>query len=740
MPDNSKKIWDSIRYKYVIPEIDTRIDSQLPTGTVQSITAGTGLSAAAANPITTIGTINLDAGVCDLKDTNFTTLVSDNILSWNGTSWINKAYPGLSGTSFSFVDLLDVDVTLATSQLDVLAVNAAGTSVVSITNNFVTSNVGGPGIKQSRVGAVETIEFYPSSLLIAPMVASDYFVYHKNLVGPKRQKIDQLNLSLFNDDLSVLTAGDLVEGTAITIVSNVDGSQTIGVSTTQLIVNISAGVSGILGVTNGGTSGSTSATARVNLGLEYNVDILTKTGPSFTGNMFGNNVTLLPSSFGVSLVTGGTGYTTGQTLTLLNSNTNYQFDAPVTFTTDGSGVITGPTLFSLSISNIGLSDSNTILDVVNVGGGASYQLIPDPAYLLFGGSTATTGVGLRDRQGIIELKSTHTGDGATWQQVFPLTVGGLCDVTTSSLANNDFLIYNSAGTSFVNTTLTGNADYSYVFSQAGSETTFAITPLDNTIGISKLDSDVTKVEFDYLIGASSNIQTQINDKIGISPNGTNPVAGDMVWYTGTSWNILRAPDIQGNYILGVSNPDYIPDYNFLYHYTSTAPASVWLTDEFIYVKTGVSPAYRTTLPDFLETNLCDPTGGLGFNSVAQTLKLDIEDGLTGGTCFNSAADDKIIYYDSTDSFAKSMTIINLASSLAGENLTGTTDGKIKILSGLSTPLTLKRYATGLSLHTDNPPANYSGAIAGLSTPGAGTSLVFCDGTSWYIVPLGTHVY
>jgi hypothetical protein len=743
MPNNHKSTWDGIRDLYVIPEIDVRVNLQLPTGTVQSITAGAGLSATPNNPITSIGTIVLDAGISDLNNTNISTpLVCDQILSWNGTSWINKAYPGLSGTSFSFVDLKDVNVNLATEAGKILSINTAGTSVVSVANNFLTSDTGVNGIKTTLVGSAVTTEFYPPSITTQSIASGDYLVYYKNTVGARRQIIDQVNISLFNDDLDLLTGGDLKTGTAITITSGADGSQTIGVCTSQIAVDFNAGVCGILGIPNGGTSGSTSASARTNLGLEYNVDILTKTGPSFTGNMFGNNITLLSSSFGLSLIKGGTCYSNGTILSLLNPNTNYTITTAETITVDGSGVITGPSQFSLSISNIGLSDSNTTLYVdILGGGGASYQLQPDPSYLLFGGSTAGTGVGLRDRQGIIELKSTHTGDGSTWQQVFPLAVGGLCDVTTSSLANNQFLIYNLAGTSFVNTTLTGNTDYSFAFNQAGSETTLAITPLVNTIGISKLDSSVTKTEFDYLSGTISNIQDQLDNRIGTSPNGTEPSAGDMVWYSGTCWSILRAPDIEGNYILGVSNPNYIPHYSYLHSYTTTEIAAneSWLNDEFVYVKSGVSPAYRTTLPSYLDSYLCNPTGGLGFNTVPRTLELDL-DNLTGGTCFNTPSTDKIIYYNSTTDAANKMTIIDLASSLAGTNLTGNTDGTISILNGLSTPLKLKRYTTGLSLHTDNAPASWSGAIAGVSTTGAGTSLAFCDGTSWYYVTLGNYVY
>ena len=357
---------------------------------------------------------------------------------------------------------------------------------------------------------------------------------------------------------------------------------------------------------------------------------------------------------------------------------------------------------------------------------------------MFGGSTANTGVGLRDRQGIIELKSTHTGLGSTWQQVFPLAVGGLCDVTTSGLTNNDFLIYNKYGSSFVNTNLTGNTDYSIILNQSGSQTTVNITPFDNTIGISKLDSNVTKTELKHLSGVCSNIQTQLNNRIGTSPNGTEPSTGDMVWYSGTCWSILRAPTLSGNYILGVSDANLTPFYSYLHSYTTPSASEAWLTDQFVYVKSNTTPAYRTALPSYLESHLCNLTGGLKINTVPKTLELDL-DRLEPGTCFADPTD-KIIYHNSTDSFAKKMTIVDLASNLAGTNLTGNTDGTISIKNGLSTVLKLKRYATGISLHTDNPPTNHSGAIAGLSTTGLGTSLVFCDGTSWYIVPLGKFVY
>jgi microcystin-dependent protein len=63
-------------------------------GTVTSVDTGTGLT---GGPITSSGTISLDASLDDLNDVVIATPATDQILKYDGTNWVNAAAPGGGG-------------------------------------------------------------------------------------------------------------------------------------------------------------------------------------------------------------------------------------------------------------------------------------------------------------------------------------------------------------------------------------------------------------------------------------------------------------------------------------------------------------------------------------------------------------------------------------------------------------------------------------------------------------------
>ena len=121
-------------------------------------------------------------------------------------------------------------------------------------------------------------------------------------------------------------------------------------------------------------------------------------------------------------------------------------------------------------------------------------------------------------------------------------------------------------------------------------------------------------------GLTGNIQDQLDDKLGPSPNGQTPKRGDLIYNDGMCWVLLNMPDSQTGYLLGVSNPRE-PSFNYLYNFFGTSSSFTlndWQNSYFINVSSGSSPGYRVAMSDFLEENLLFGTSsGLEIESTNQ---------------------------------------------------------------------------------------------------------------------------
>jgi len=746
MATNTNYIFNAIEPDIIIL-VNEQISLNSPSGTVREIIAGNGLSIDTGT-LTTTGTISLTAGVSQLTDTDISNPTNTQILAFNGTSWANTTFPGVYGVSISFLDLTDVGLaTLVGNENDIIAVNSTGTSLIALTNNYINNIQGNNGIATTNSAPNATVEFYP--LTLAPQLSNidgnDEVVYYDNgLNQPMRKTFGSIELSIFDNNTGFLPRSSLTAGTAIEI-NDTGTSIIIGVSTSQVPVNFNAGVTGILQILNGGTSANNSADARLNLGLEYNVNVLSMTGPSFRNDMFGNNIILLPSSFGISLLTGGNNYTSGDDLILINPDSNELINLGISIQTGVGDTITGPLNTGVSITNIDLKDTVTTYAVQSTGGaGASYQVTPEPFYLLFGASTENEAVGIRNNLGILEIKSTQSGLGSSWQQVFPLNLDGVCDVNISNPQLNDILVYD--GTSFVNNSLTGTADFSVSLSSVGISSTLTIVPQANSIDpLTIIPGTIDQTEFGYLDGLVSNIQGQLDDKVGTSPNGQQPANGDLVVNSsGTCWIILRAPDNNSNYILGMSSA-YSPEWNYLYNFLdgpspNPSGTAVWNSTYFANFTDGTSPGTMVTLPNFLQNNLCSPTGGLEIDVVSQRLQLEFNTTLETGTSFPDPPNDNFAFYDSISNSVKKMFIDDLAIQLAGDNLTA---DNCQIEWAGTSPVNLVLYNSTSDLLTQAPPGSIENlnSLAGVSDLilSGGSSLVYCNGTSWFYVNLGDYI-
>ena len=730
---NSNKVFNDIRDQ-IQDLINASISANLATaGTVTRLEAGEGIKNS-PTIITQEGTISLDADLNNIDGVSIDTnnLAADQILAWNGTSWINKAFPGLSGTSFRFVDLIDVDIPngLINNKNKLIAINSLGTSVVALTNDYINSVQGLAGIKRFNINDnTISLEFDPSSITTENTINNtDHLVYYRTGEGAKKTTLQNIDLSLFNDDLSLLTNNNVTAGNAITI-TDTGLSTIIGVCTLSLEVNFNAGVCGVLPIEYGGTSGTTSLSARDYLGLTYNRDILPVSGPSFRNLMYGDNISLLPSSFGLSLVTGGNGYTNGDNIILINPDTSAQIDLGISFSTGTGGTITGPLFKSLSIRNIDLLDKTTDYEVYDgSASGASFRLIPDPFYLLFGGSTRDTSIGLRDREGLLEVKSSHTGLGSSWRTIFPLALDGLSDVTVANPEDNQILIYE--GTSFVNAGITGNSNYDVAFTKTGLSAIVSISAKPGTITLESIEGGVSLAAFQTLLGISSNIQNQLDDKIGVSPNFTSPASGDLIYYYDNDWNVLRNDGASGKKILGVSIDGDVPSYNYLYDFTSATSSGNWFNDGFVFVKED-EEAYRTPLSTFLEDNLCDATGGIEVDSITKKLKLSI-DNLEVNTGSQNP-NDLLLIYENNSTLHKKITRDNFLISVVSDGIS-VVNNKIVLDSDGVSAIKLRNYTDGASILSGASPTNFPFSLASV-----GSSLVYSNGTSWYYVSLGDVV-
>ena len=690
------------------------------SGTVTSVLAGSGLNAT-PNPITTSGFISLDADLADINNVDFSTAPQTNqVLTYNGANWISQTMNGSSPVAFT--SLTDTPVSLASRADELLAVNSSGTSVTTVVNNYKNSIVSGSGIDVIESTNQARILFDSSSLAENfTNNSNDMFIIQDNNNNDRRIAQNNIDIGNFNNNSNYITLDNLVGVSPITF-TTLGSTGTIGLCTSQFdAVNFNNGVSGILSIENGGTSGSTSASARSNLGLVYNVDILSQDGPSFVNNLFGDNILLQPGYFGLSIGTSGTSYSTGAaTLTLTGFD---PIDITILSIGTGGGISTFESNNGLSFVGRGnYPDYTDTWNVVGPGGsGGSFSVTPEINYVNFGTSyIGENSIGWRNNGGTLEIKETG---GACWQSVFPMSTSKIDDFVTTGVSNGDVFIYNSTSwnatalSGFINVDVVGTTTYA---GGSGGINPSAIETSDSSV--------ITISEFASLHGMSlsrGTIQSQIDDKVGTST--VNPVNGDLIYYD-NQWLPLSIGASQQ--ILNSNTGTSIPSYDYLRDIlvSSTIPGAANTINTFVSNSSGpdLLVPMHTILGEFTDSN----NNGLEIDSTNNILQINAND-LTTGT--NLASNDELIYFDVTpDNTTKNITVENFCSEISGTGLCAS--GKTINVDNTN------GFQLGVYTVAAAPSSASEGSLAYFSNGDAGSPcLGVYSGTCWVRISLGASI-
>lgn len=497
-------------------------------GTVTSVGAGSGLSAT-PSPITSSGTISLDANLKDLNDVNYSSASVNEVLTWNGTCWYPAMFSGSGTSPIAFTDLSDTPSTLQNNYL----LESTSNSIILTENNYFNNVTNGPGINSLREDSnsvrleVDLTQYTTTTT----STENDQFVILQDELGGglEPRLITQGNIHLENFKNAETYVENIAKGsltaTLPIVYDSING--TIGLSGSVMtgIDFNNYPINGVLPIENGGTCASTSFDARVNLGLSYNTDILAFEDPYYNGFMRGTNVRYAPGTATIEIVHAGTGY--DGVGNFINYNGKNIF---LNVITGSDGEICSASLQGNNYDTLLYSGMSIQVHDSSAGSNTGYvNVIPEISYINFGLSQGSDGIGFRNNEGSIEYKST----GPSWLQfeTFISTITGMNDVDFSPTGNN-ILVYQSG--KYTSKVLTGN-----LVTISGDQVSIS-GPIDPQLIITSGDS-ITIPEFTTLQGISSNIQTQLNNKVE-SLNTPSDTA--ILYYDSSSgssgWNSLNA--------------------------------------------------------------------------------------------------------------------------------------------------------------------------------------------------------
>jgi len=499
------------------------------TGTVRSLQEGTGINLT-PNPITSNGTISLDAELKDLTDVNITTTPNTGyVLKYSGTCW--EAQPVTGGPSLLFSQLSDVDVQFGSNTANnLLRINSTGTSVETTHNNYINTFISN-GIAATNIGnntALLNLDATTLNSQSSNNTGEMEFFINNTLNQARKIKQNVVELANFRNASTdkFVQFSNFISGSGISINTG-GGSITISFNET-----LTAGIDlskahGVLSLHSGGTSASTITGAQEQLNLVPNKDILARDGPSFRDRLFGDNIILRPYRFTITGTCIGSSYNTGHAHLLDPRSAGNFFRIDIGSSISGGGVSVG-NLKSRGGTCIYQEGGNYILE--NYGGnyftppsifslthssgggsGASFRITPHDQYINFGPSEGEHGFGLRNRHGYIQVRNSElTLDGASWLNLYPQNLSILSDVSIASPAGGQVLLYN--GTCFINKNLSGgissiNTSGEVVLYLGGSS-------ISELSGLSVITTqEVLTLQG---INTSSPIQDQIDSKVGIS--------------------------------------------------------------------------------------------------------------------------------------------------------------------------------------------------------------------------------
>lgn len=693
------------------------------TGTVTSISQGTGISCN-PNPITSSGTIYLNASINDLYDVGLSVPQTNQVLTYNGTSWINQAMNGSS--PIAFTSLTDTPNTLSGKNGDLLAVNSTGTSIITITNDYKNSINSGSGIQvidstnSARVllDAGSLLQNYTSN-------SNDKYVIEDSNGNNRRIKQTHINVGDFNNNIGYVNLSNLTAESPVTYTTYGTSLGVFGLCLSAFDeTNFNNGVSGVLSIVNGGTSGSTSASARVNLGLVYNVDILAQSGPSFDNTMYGDNILLQPSEFGLSVGTSGTDYTPGDAYLFLSG---YDTIGICITATGPDGGISSFIVNDGGTSYFARGDYPDTIETWSViqgaASGGSFSVTPEINYINFGNNTGYDGIGIRNNLGTIELKQSSSYD---WRQIYPITTSDIDDIITTGVSTADILVYN--GTSWY----ARGVDGAITINSTG---TTSLTGGINPGLISTTGTSVTIAEFSTLNGMSpgkGTIQAQLDGKIGT--DDVSPVLGDLIYYSDsapTAWQPLSIG--ASRQILNTGDGTSIPSYNYLHDIlVSSVTTGISSSANInIAVMSNTGPDLYVPMYSILDQFTTGTSNGINVSSDNTTLELNIYDLVSSGVSLTGS--DQLAYYQEAAGQTKKVTLTQFCDDIAGSGLCANS-GVISVnFTGDVIQLPVYTYGT-------SPTDGISGSLVYFSDGSAGNPcLGVHNGVCWHRIDLGLPI-
>lgn len=665
--DNSALI-GSIAQQYVTPE----------SGVTQITTSGGISTNVTNNTIDSTGDIFLYANIDELRDVNASTPAQNQVLTYSGTSWMAKAFDGSSIASFSALE--QTPSSMSNEGDKYVKVNSDGTCLEYINLEAIESVYGGEGIQHFSVQSdrKQKIAFDSSSFDTITASATDQkMLVRRNDGQNKLIRLDNISMShLDNSGSCFITVNDLTAGYGISL-SVSSGDVTFSFLDSVVPANNfnTGGICGVLPITYGGTSASSITGAQIALELQPNVNILARSGPSFRGLMNGFNINLMPDTFSLELTYSGQGYNPSDpTLTLENiTDSNDTFSLSVGFFNSGNSVGQIPSVLTGQMNNLHTDRVSTYkLISLGTGAGASeaqVQVTPAIQYMTFGPQTNTSiglssAIGFRNYYGDVQFRASRTTAGASsWRSIFPLSLTGIDDINTGggNFTVNDMLIY--TGTCFQpynmkgHGTLTGNA-------------VFSLNIPDAYINATQLNSNgqtITNTGIGYLSGLTSNIQDQIDGKVGLCA-AVAPADGDLIYYdgAGTCWRPLRAP-AGGTCMIIFNNTSGKPEYEFPGNIFGACGTSPSLTQHrFGYFEPEL-PGYRITFKSILDEVVDAESGTSSALRVNGSGEMLVSySNLNVGTSINTS--DLIAYQGTNNNHLNSISKENLAKSLSGEGL------------------------------------------------------------------------
>lgn len=565
-----------------------------PTGTVTEITAGNGLTGT-PNPITTAGTISLEANLDDLENVNVPAPVTNQVLTWSGSCWYPATFGGTGTSPIKFTDLSDTPGGYSNGSL----LQSASSTIQYVTNNFINEISNGPGINhlQQTANKVMLEVDLSSFVLTTNSQNTDEFIILNSAGNPRRISQDNVLLQNFKNAETYIenTSRNALTGIHPITFDNSNGS--IGLSGSVMTgINFDTNtITGLLPIENGGTSASTSSQARTNLGLSYNTDILAFENPRYNGFMNGTNIRFAPGTASVQVLTGGSGYDgIGHYVQYNGTNIN------LNVLTGTAGEICSASLNGNYYDTLLYTQTLEVFDTSGSTTTGYVQVIPEINYVNFGLSHGSSGIGFRNNQGNIEYKYNEDSSWLEFEE-YVSTISGSTDVSFIS-TNNNILIYNSSTSKYESTVIGGQG-----YITGGN---LVITgPVDpRAINITS-GASITSDEFTTLQGISSNIQQQLNEKI-YSEN--NPTEGAILYYksssgSSTEWASLNPSIDDEDKVLTV---DFTPGISpLIWRNPFESIGSCMIPETSSNINIGSSTErWATTFTDVLNLNVYNVSG------------------------------------------------------------------------------------------------------------------------------------